>query len=644
MIEVPARLTSPASVEPQRAADTLFLNHPVPLWVYERPSLRFLAVNDAALATYGYTREQFLAMTVLDLRVDTTADELRMMRENPGRRRTWRHSGVCRHRTSNGSIIYAESTSHDLTFEGRAAVAVAAYDITARMTAEAEARQAQARLVESESRYRDLVESLDDVVFAVDATGTIRYVSGSVAQFGYSTADLVEHSFAAVVHPDDLAQTMASFGDTLRGESRTHEFRILTKMGGVREVRCSNRVQVRDGVPASITGVLIDITEQRRAQEQLRTAGRLEAVGRLAGGVAHDFNNLLVAINGFAELALAQVAPGSPLRDDLAEIIKAGNRAAALTSQLLTFSRSQVLRPDCICLNEVVAGMEPMLRRLIGEDIDLRISCDPDLPKVRIDGGHLGQVIMNLVVNARDAMPMGGRLTLRTSRNGFPTAELPEALSPERTAVISVADTGHGMDEATQAHIFEPFFTTKPLGEGTGLGLAMVYGFVKQSGGAIAVHSAPGCGTVFHIALPQDHAVAQPEAASSPSMRAGSETVLVTEDEATVRTLVHRLLEEAGYTVISASGPSDALRLCREYPGTIDLLLTDVVLPHMSGPALARQATRMRTTMQVLFMSGYSGPEISARGLADSSIALLRKPFSAGELSDAVRSALSVGA
>ncbi|MEQ1730690.1 MAG: PAS domain S-box protein [Vicinamibacterales bacterium] len=632
---------SPTPVEPQRAADELFLNHPVPLWVYECRSLRFLAVNDAAVATYGYTREQFLEMTVLELRVDTTADDLVALRENPGRRLAWRHSGVCRHRTSSGAIIYAESTAHDLTFEGRPAVAVAAYDITARMTAVAEARNAELQLVESESRYRDLVENLDDVVFAVDSTATISYVSGSVAQFGYSTAELVGHSFAAVVHPADLAQTMASFGDTLLGESRKHEFRIVTKTGAVREVRCSNKVQVRDGVPASVTGVLIDITEQRRAQEHLRTAGRLEAVGRLAGGMAHDFNNLLVAINGFAELAMAQVAPGSPIRDDLSEIIKAGNRAAALTSQLLTFSRSQVLRPDSVGLNEVVTGMEPMLRRLIGEDIDLRISCTPDLPQVRIDAGHLEQVIMNLVVNARDAMPKGGRLTLRTSRDGFPTAELPDGLSPDRVAVVSVADTGHGMDEATQARIFEPFFTTKPIGEGTGLGLAMVYGFVKQSGGAIALKSAPGRGTVFHIALPQEHAVDAPEAVSAPSMRAGSETVLVTEDEVTVRTLVHRLLKEAGYTVLSAAGAMEALKLCREYQGPIDLLLTDVVMPHMSGATLARQATSLRSDMHVLFMSGYSGSEISARGLADSSLALLRKPFSAGELSDAVRSALA---
>ena len=635
------RLNLSASLDSQRAADALFLNHPVPLWVYERPSLRFLAVNDAALATYGYTREQFLSMTVLDLRIGTTDDELRALRENPGRRRTWRHSGVCRHRTSSGAIIYAESTSHDLTFEGHPAVAVAAYDITARMTAEAEVRHAERRLLESESRYRDLVENLDDVVFAVDSTGTIRYLSASVSQFGYTPSDLVGHSFAIVVHPDDLAPAMASFGDTLRGESRKHEFRVLTKTGAVREVRCSNRVQLRDGVPASVTGVLIDITEQRRAQEQLRTAGRLEAVGRLAGGVAHDFNNLLVAINGFAELALSQVPPGSPLRDDLSEIIKAGNRAAALTSQLLTFGRSQVLRPDCICLNEVVSGMEPMLRRLIGEDIDLRISCEPGLPQVRIDGGHLGQVIMNLIVNARDAMPMGGRLTVRTSRNAFPAGELPEGLSPDRVAVISVSDTGCGMDEATQAHIFEPFFTTKPLGEGTGLGLAMVYGFVKQSGGAVAFKSAPGRGTVFHIALPQDHTADVTAAVENPAVRTGSETVLVTEDEVTVRTLVQRLLEDAGYTVLTAGGARDALRLCQEYPGPIDLLLTDVVMPHMSGTALARQATTMRTGMHVLYMSGYSAPDISARGLADSSLTLLRKPFSAGELSDAVRSALA---
>ncbi len=281
-----------------------------------------------------------------------------------------------------------------------------------------------------------------------------------------------------------------------------------------------------------------------------------------------------------------------------------------------------------------------MLVRLIGEDIELQIACEPDIPPVRIDPGHLEQVVMNLVVNARDAMPDGGVLRIASSRTGFPIADLPSGLADNEIAVLTVSDTGMGMDEQVQAQIFEPFFTTKPLGHGTGLGLAMVYGFVKQSGGAISVLSAPGQGAIFRIAIPQnDHAEAAIEDRVEPS-EGGSETILVAEDEETVRLLVQRLLTGAGYRVLTAGNPDDALRICREYKGAIDLLLTDVVMPQMSGPALAARARELRSEMNVLFMSGYTGADISARGLEDGAEVLLQKPFSAVTLSEAVRAAL----
>ncbi|MGE3958494.1 MAG: PAS domain S-box protein [Vicinamibacterales bacterium] len=753
------------------AEDGLFLHHPVPLWVYDRTTLKFIAVNDAAIAQYGYSRDQFLAMRVVDIRPDADDEEVRRLLANPGRRKRWRQYGVQKHRCADGRIIHAEITSHDLEFEGRPAVAVAAYDITERLAAEAATREAEQRLREaqhlsglgswrwemangrttwsdelfhilgiptsegappfaellgvvaeedrprldaavrkaladgtsyellvqmrrrdgsmrcviargapirdeagqlsglhgtahdvterchqdellhsayerlqdSEGRYRELVESLDDVVFSVDPAGTILYTSQAVEHFGYGPTELVGRPFSSVVHPDDRASAIASFGETLAGSRQRREFRVLDKAGQTRYVRSSNRVQFRNGEPVAVTGVLIDLTEQRRTQDQLRAAGRLEAVGRLAGGVAHDFNNLLVAINGFAEMALADIAEGTQLHSDLSEILKAGNRAAALTAQLLAFSRNQVLRPDSVDLNEIVHTMEPMLRRLIGEDIELQIRCAPNVPHVRIDPGHLEQMVMNLVVNARDAMPDGGTLRIETGTNGFTTADLPAGLAPSDIGVLTVSDTGTGMSEATQAQIFEPFFTTKPLGQGTGLGLAMVYGFVKQSGGAIAVRSAPGKGASFRIAIPQHHESRETRTERTHDVEGGSETILVAEDEDTVRTLVRRLLSGAGYTVLTANSADAALRICRDHTGPIDLLLTDVVMPQMNGPALATRATKLRPDMHVLFMSGYTGTDISARGLDDGTAKLLQKPFSAAALSEAVRSALTPG-
>jgi len=342
-------------------------------------------------------------------------------------------------------------------------------------------------------------------------------------------------------------------------------------------------------------------------------------------------------------MALLDVPEGSQLHDDLAEIVKAGNRAAALTHQLLAFSRNQTLRPDCVDLNDIVTAMEPMLRRLIGEDIDLVIACAPAVPRVRIDTGHLEQVIMNLVVNARDAMPQGGVIQIGTGQPGFPEKDLPQGLTQDDVAVLSVSDTGVGMDETTQAHIFEPFFTTKPLGQGTGLGLAMVYGFVKQSGGAISVQSAKGSGSTFRIALPKVQNIDAECATCTQPVERGTGTVLVVEDDLTVRNLVQRLLEGAGYQVLTAESPDSAVEVCRTHDGTIDLLLTDVVMPQMSGPALVTRVAAVRPSMRVLFMSGYTGEDVAARGLADERTPLLHKPFSAASLTEAVRRALEAG-
>jgi two-component system cell cycle sensor histidine kinase/response regulator CckA len=620
--------------------ESLFFGNPIPMWVYDPASLRFIEVNDAALSTYGYTRAEFLSMSIADIRPPEDVEALRATIARP--RPIWQRSGVWRHQPKNGAPIHAEVTSHQLTFRGQPAVLVAAYDVTELEQQRQLLRSANAHLERSERRYRELVENLNEIVWSIDLDGRIQYVSHSAERYGYRAEELIGQHYRLIVHPEDLALAEAAMQRAVMGEPAEAEYRAVDGAGRVYHVRASSRVQLEDGRPVGITGVLIDITEQRQAQEQLRVAQRLEAVGRLAGGVAHDFNNLLVAINGYAELALSNLDPASPLHADLAEILKAGHRAAGLTSQLLAFSRKQVLHPDTVNLNDIVRGMEPMLKRLIGEDVDFQTRLAPDLKTVRVDTGQIEQVIMNLAVNSRDAMPRGGTLRITTSHEGFPDDERPDALRDRNLVVLSVIDTGHGMDEATKAQIFEPFFSTKPVGQGTGLGLPMVYGFVKQSGGAISVQSAPGAGTTVRIALPRQTAgsVVRTKPLARPA-RPGTETILLVEDERAVRELVRRVLAAHGYHLLVAEGPEQALDACRSYPGTIHLLLTDVVMPQMSGRELAVEATKMRPEMRVQYMSGYSGAEIAAHGLIESgSDLLLQKPFGSSELTGAIRAAL----
>ena len=378
-------------------------------------------------------------------------------------------------------------------------------------------------------------------------------------------------------------------------------------------------------------------------EQQLFQAQRLESVGRLAGGVAHDFNNLLTVINSYSDLAIEGLRAGDPLRDDLQEIRDAGRRAARLTSQLLAFSRRQVLEPEVLDLNEVVTGLERMLRRVIGEDVDLRFVPAEGIAHTRADRGQLEQVLMNLVVNARDAMPHGGALTLETAE-----VELDAEYARRRPGVtagayvmMAVSDTGEGMDASTCAHIFEPFFTTKAEGRGTGLGLSTVYGIVKQSGGNIWVYSEPGKGTTFKVYLP---VTAERGVASRPirvpSTVEGSETVLLVEDEDAVRALAQRILESAGYRVLAAANGGEALLTCEQAARPIHLMLTDVVMPRMGGRQLADRLAVLRPDLRVLYMSGYTDNAIVHHGVLDSGTRFLAKPFTARTLLRAVRDAL----
>ena len=379
--------------------------------------------------------------------------------------------------------------------------------------------------------------------------------------------------------------------------------------------------------------------DRRRLEQQLLASQRLEAVGRLAGGVAHDFNNVLTAVLGSTELLLLDTPPGAANREELEIIREAATHAQDLIRQLLAFSSRQALKPVVLDVNHLVKNVGKMLRRLIGENIELTTEPAPDVDSVCADPGQLEQVLVNLVVNARDAMPQGGRLTIATAN--LTVAEGAALLPPGRYVVLRVTDTGTGMDAATVERAFEPFFTTKPHGKGSGLGLATVYGIVRQSGGHVEVESVPGAGTTFRIHLPRVEDVAEQGAASTAATPArGVETVLVVEDDERVRTLARKALEQAGYRVLVAAGGKEALAAAEGHDGPIDLLMTDVVMPEMSGRTLTRRLTQRHPDLKVLYMSGYSDEDIAQHGVFEAGIAFIKKPFTPSVLTKKLREVL----
>jgi nitrogen-specific signal transduction histidine kinase/CheY-like chemotaxis protein len=396
-----------------------------------------------------------------------------------------------------------------------------------------------------------------------------------------------------------------------------------------------------------------DVTEHRRTEkalqrteEQLRQAHKMDAVGQLAGGIAHDFNNLLTAILGYAEVLSDKLGAGHPQQREAEQIARAGRTAASLTRQLLAFSRRQVLQPAVLDLNGVVSNVEKMLRRLIGEHIDLVIRLGPDLPRVRVDAGQLEQVLLNLAVNARDAMREGGRLTIETE--AIDVSENDDDLPVGRCVRLRVSDTGCGMTADVQAHLFEPFFTTKAPGKGTGLGLSTVYGIVKQSGGAISVETAPGRGATFVVVLPaaagSDQPVAAAGAAGPRPVARRQETVLLVEDDRQVRELSAIALGRAGFTVIEAQHPAEAISLADRHEGPIHLILTDVVMPGMNGRVLVEKLVTRRPDARILFMSGYTDDALAPLGVAAGDMAFLHKPFTPRQLAERVREVLDANA
>jgi len=503
-------------------------------------------------------------------------------------------------------------------------------------------REASAR-----ERYQELFENANDMVFTSDLDGHFTSLNKAGRRMvGCDLPDVLRMNLAQILAPEYSALAREMLQDASEEGQRTYEVEIVTRKDGRLRVDLGTTLIERAGKPPEVQGIGRDITRHRRLEDQLRHAQKMEAAGRLAGGVAHDFNNLLTVISGFGQLVLGRLESTDPKYPHLSEILKAADRGATLTRQLLAFSRQQVLQPQVLDLNVTLANIDRMLRHLIGEDVELSIVPGPALGRVKADPGEIDQVILNLAVNARDAMPHGGRLILQTENVNLDEARAAGhyPIRPGQYVLLTVNDTGCGMDAETQKHIFEPFFTTKEQGKGTGLGLATVHGIVHQSGGYIYVYSELGNGSCFKIYLPRVDQVAEPTKSRQAIEHhsRGTETILVVEDEAMVRDLTLEVLKESGYTVISAERPDDALRICSQNEGPIDLLLTDVVMPGMSGLELAERLKPERPKMKVLYVSGYTADAVARRGMSDPKTAFLQKPFAPGALVRKVREVLEV--
>jgi len=505
------------------------------------------------------------------------------------------------------------------------------------------------QLAKREELFRLITENAADMIAVVGADGERIYNSPSYESvLGYSPDELKSTSSLEQIHPDDRQAVMEAAKEArMGGEGRRIEYRMRHKDGGWRVLESTaNTIRNSDGQVEKLVIVNRDITDRKHLEEQFRQSQKMEAVGRLSGGVAHDFNNLLGVIIGYAEFLQERLDQTNALRGSVDEILKAGKRAASLTRQLLAFSRQQVLDPKVLDLNSVTSDMEKLLRRLIGEDIELKTISEPGLGRVKADHGQLEQVIMNLAVNARDAMPKGGTLSIKTENMTMDTAfvrRYPYPVKPGPYVQLTVSDTGIGMDADTKARAFEPFFTTKEKGKGTGLGLATVYGVVKQSGGYIDVESSPGAGTTFKIYLPRvEEAYAKTERSPSedPISVKGTETVLVAEDETSLASLVRNTLELCGYTVLVAGDGIEALAVSKRYQATIHLLLTDIVMPGIGGRALAEELIHERPEMMVVYMSGYAGQGVGEQGPVEPGSFFLAKPFSRDGLARKVREAL----
>jgi len=617
------------------------------------PQKGWLQVNNELCRMLGYSYEELSQLTWAELTHpdDLRADVAQFERLLDGA--IDEYSMEKRFIRKDGSVVWTELSV------GCVRLADGAVDfILALLVDISKRKQSEAALRESEERYRTLVNNLPGLAYRClnDEHWTMIFFSEEIERMtGYPAADFINNavrSYASIIHPDDCAMVdRAVQAGVIDHQPFEMEYRLIRADGVTIWVHEKGQgIYGSDGDLVWLDGVIVDISRHVRAEEEQRTlqaqllqSQKMELVGRLAGGVAHDFNNMLQTILGYSELSLAKVEATNPVHDELLEIRKAAMRSADLTRQLLAFARKQTANPKVLDLNDTVAGMLKMLQRLIGEDIDLAWLPGHSLWPVKIDPSQLDQILANLAVNARDAIADTGKITIETENVSLDSAycaDHPEAL-PGEYVLLVVSDNGCGMGKETLAQIFEPFFTTKEKGKGTGLGLATVYGIVRQNNGFVNVYSEPGSGTTFSIYLPSFANETVPaEAIREEELAGGTETVLLVEDNGALLNLGKTMLQRLGYTVLAANTPMMAIQLAQEKTKEIHLLITDVVMPEMNGRELAQRLSPLRPAMQCLYMSGYTANVIAHHGVLDPGIHFIQKPFSLGDLARAIRETL----
>jgi PAS domain S-box-containing protein len=603
----------------------------------------YIDINEGFTALMGYTREEVLGKSSVELGIwHNPQDRRRLLSELKARGHV--KELEARFVRKSGEVGVGLMSARILRFGGEDVILSITRDITDRKAAEDALR-------ESEEKYRLLVEHAGEAIF-IAQKGMLRFVNRRTEQLsGYTSEELIAKPFQELVHPDDRALVLDHHFKRLKGIKMPprYSFRILDRSGVARWVELNAVLIEWQGQPATLN-FLHDITGRKQAEEekariesQYRQFQKVEAIGRLAGGVAHDLNNLLTPIIGYSELLSGDLALGDLRRDSIQQILRAAYGARDLVHQLLAFSRKQTLKYQPVNLNKTVRGFEKLLRRTIREDIDLRIVASPDIRTIMGDIGQIEQVLMNLFVNAQQAMPQGGRLTIETALVALDAAysAAHHNIQPGRYVMLAVSDTGRGMDQETMEHIFEPFFSTKG-DQGTGLGLATVYGIVKQHGGHVWAYSEVGRGSTFKVYLPvseQSPAQSAAEEEAAPQMQ-GSETILLAEDNDQVRILAEAVLKRQGYTVLVADRGAEALNLLKAHTGKVDLLLTDVVMPDMNGKALFEKAVVVQPGLKVLYMSGYTDDVIASRGVLDEGVRFIQKPFTVRALAAKVREVL----
>ena len=618
----------------------LFSANPYPMWIYDCATLRFVSVNDAAVRTYGFSREEFLGMTVLDIRPHegkpTLLDHGNHL--HPG----LNGLGIRRHRKKDGSLLFVEASGFAFERDGGHYELVLANDVTERKLTEEALRESQAslQLLVDNAPFGIIRTSLKEDRFESLNPAMLKILGG------YSLDKALRLKLSTQLYPDpkDRSRLM----EVLRQDARVqgYELSLVRRDGSTVPVRVSGLL-ARDPrtYKEYFAGYVEDMTQQSALEQQVRQVQKLEAVARLAGGVAHDFNNILVVIKLSTELMLAQTTLDNPLSKSLLQVSNAADRAAALTRQMLALGRQQIMQVRVINVNSVVTEISHMLRRIIGEDIRLVTNLCDTLENSRLDPNQVGQVILNLAVNARDAMPEGGVLHLETANVDLDNAyaqEHPPVL-PGRYVMLAVSDTGTGIDKSILPRIFDPFFTTKEVGKGTGLGLSIVYGIVKQSSGYVWVYSEPAHGTTFKLYFPAITApLESPLACSDAYAEPSGQTILIVEDETTIRGNVRECLQQLGYHVVEAENGEAALQVCEQLQGKIDLVLSDLVMPGMGGYELAGRLAQLHPEVRMLFMSGYTEDSAARRDILLQGSAFLQKPFSVADLSTAVHQALAI--